>query len=136
MKGKMFIAVMVVLIVCLLSFGGCKTSAGTGGLIGTGIGAIAGQAIGGDTKSTLIGAALGGGTGYIIGDQQDKKKTQAEMENLRQEMNIVTVNIINSNDSITQVALRKDGIGYRGPRNEFYDHLPNEAELKTAGYGF
>ena len=53
--------------------GGCQTRAQTGGLAGAGIGALAGQAIGGDTQATLIGAAIGAGAGYIIGNEQDKK---------------------------------------------------------------
>ncbi|MCH8131581.1 MAG: hypothetical protein IIA30_03425, partial [Myxococcales bacterium] len=36
------------------------------------IGALAGQAIGGDTDGTLIGAAVGSGIGYIIGNEKDK----------------------------------------------------------------
>jgi outer membrane lipoprotein SlyB len=39
---------------------------------GAGLGAILGQAIGRDTKSTLIGAALGGTLGYIVGNEMDK----------------------------------------------------------------
>lgn len=132
-KGSLF-CVMVVLIVCLLGFGGCDSAAGTGGAIGTGIGALAGQAIGGDTKSTLLGAAVGGGAGYVIGDQQDKKKAEAqrraEMNSLRQEMNMVFVNITNSNKSISQVGLRKQGIGYVGPNGEYYNYLPTAAELE------
>ena len=52
---------------------GCETSGRTGALVGSGIGALAGQAIGGDTESTLIGAAVGTGLGYMIGNEADKK---------------------------------------------------------------
>jgi hypothetical protein len=45
----------------------------SGALLGTGIGALAGQAIGRNTTSTLIGAGVGAGVGYIIGNEQDKK---------------------------------------------------------------
>ena len=38
-----------------------------------GIGALAGQAIGGDTEATLIGAGVGALAGYAIGNEQDKK---------------------------------------------------------------
>ena len=41
--------------------------AATGGLIGAGVGALAGQAIGGNTTSTLVGAAAGGIGGAAIG---------------------------------------------------------------------
>jgi hypothetical protein len=50
-------------------------------------------------------------------------------------MNIVTVNITNSNGSITPVRLRKQGVGYVGPRGEYYDKLPTEEQLKPI-YGF
>ena len=130
-KGSFW--VMVVLI-SLLGFGGCESDAGTGSLIGAGVGAIAGQVIGGDTKSTLIGAGIGAVGGHIIGDQRDQKKaraqTQAEINNLRQEMNVVLVNITNSNSSISQIRLRKQGIGYVGPNGEYYNSLPTATELE------
>ena len=119
----------------LAFFAGCESDAQTGALIGTAAGAGIGQLAGGDTESTLIGAAVGGGAGYLIGNEQDKKKTKQEMANIRQEMNTVTVNITNSNGSVSQVKLRKQGTGYVGPRNEFYDHLPTSEELKPI-YGF
>jgi hypothetical protein len=66
-----------VLTICLCALvvltAGCQTRAQTGGLTGAGIGALAGQAIGGNTEATLIGAAIGAGAGYIIGNEQDKK---------------------------------------------------------------
>ena len=69
-----------VLTICLCALvvltAGCQTDAQTGGLAGAGLGALAGQAIGGDTKSTLIGAGIGAGVGYIIGNEKDKKATQ------------------------------------------------------------
>ena len=127
---------MVVAVSVGLAFvAGCESDAQTGALIGTGIGALAGQAIGGDTEATLIGAAVGGGAGYMVGSEQDKKKTKAEIESLRQEMNIVVVNITNSNGSISQVRLRKQGVGYVGPRGEYYDQLPTGEQLKPI-YGF
>jgi hypothetical protein len=54
----------------------CSTGKGTGSLAGAGLGAIIGQVAGGDTQSTLIGAAIGTGVGYIIGDQVDEKKAK------------------------------------------------------------
>jgi hypothetical protein len=56
--------------------GGCETSAQTGALGGAGIGALAGQAIGGNTQATLIGAAAGAGIGYIIGNEKDKAEAK------------------------------------------------------------
>ena len=115
---------------------GCQSDAQTGALIGGAAGAGIGQLAGGDTESTLIGAAVGSGAGYVIGNESDKKKTKAEMEGIRQEMNTVTVNVDNSNGSITQVALQKQGVGYLGPRGEYYNNLPTSEQLRQAGYGF
>ena len=50
----------------------CETRGQSGALLGAGLGALAGQAIGGDTQATLIGAGVGSGLGYIIGNEQDK----------------------------------------------------------------
>ncbi len=72
----------------------------------------------------------------MIGSEQDKKKAAAEREQLRQEMNTVTINITNSNGSITPVTLRKQGVVYIGPRGETYTTLPTPEQLKQAGYGF
>ena len=68
--------------VCLLALVsvGCDTMGKTGALAGGGIGAIAGQAIGRDTESTLIGAAIGTGIGYIIGNEKDKKLAKEQIE--------------------------------------------------------
>jgi len=66
--------VMVVAVSLGLAFvAGCESDAQTGALIGAGVGAIAGQAIGGDTEGTLIGAGVGAAGGYIIGNESDKK---------------------------------------------------------------
>jgi hypothetical protein len=149
---KGFVAILMVVVVSLgLAFvSGCESDAQTGALIGAGAGAGIGQAIGHNTESTLIGAGVGGGAGYMIGNEQDKKKTKAEMENLRQEnmqmrqqsaqmqqeMSTVTINVTNSNGSITPVTLRKQGVVYIGPRGETYTTLPTQEQLKQAGYGF
>ena len=149
---KGFVTILIVAVVGLgLAFvGGCESDAQTGALIGTAAGAGIGQAIGHDTGSTLIGAGVGAGAGYMIGNEQDKKKTKAEMESLRQEnmqmrqgsaqmqqeMNTVTINVTNSNGSITPVTLRKQGVVYIGPRGETYPTLPTQEQLKQAGYGF
>jgi hypothetical protein len=55
-----------------VSVAGCATSeqnqrAGTGALIGGGIGALAGQALGHDTRSTVVGAAGGALLGAAVG---------------------------------------------------------------------
>ena len=74
MAKKLIIILMVVAVNLGLPFvGGCESDAQTGALIGAGVGALAGQAIGGDTEGTLIGAGVGAGGGYIIGNESDKK---------------------------------------------------------------
>jgi len=70
---------LIILLAVSISLGGlfvagCESDAQTGALIGTAAGAAIGQAVGRDTESTLIGAGIGAAGGYIIGDQQDKKK--------------------------------------------------------------
>jgi hypothetical protein len=50
-------------------------------------------------------------------------------------MNVETVTVTNSNGSKISVRLQKQGVGYVGPRGEYYDHLPTDAELKPV-YGF
>lgn len=139
MKEKIMMGVIVAVVAGMLVFGGCESQAqkgaGIGALAGAGIGALAGKHSGKTAEGALIGAAVGGGAGYILGSEKDKKQTQTQIGALQQEMQTVTVNVTNSNGSITQVALRKQGIGYVGPRGEFYDHLPIEDELKPI-YGF
>ncbi len=132
--SKQFITVSIVVSVALVFSAGCESDAQTGVGVGGLLGAGAGQLIGGDTKSTLIGAGVGAGAGYIVGNELDKKKTQAktqaEMNQLRAEMNVVTVNVTNSNGSKSQVRLQKQGVGYVGPRGEYYDHVPTDEELR------
>jgi hypothetical protein len=139
--GKKLLMTLTVMAVSLglVWMAGCESDAGTGatigGLGGAGLGAIIGHQSGHAAAGALIGGAAGAGGGYIIGNERDKKKTQAEMNNLRQEMNTETVNVTNSNGSISPVVLRRQGVGYVGPRGEFYNHLPTPEELKPV-YGF
>jgi hypothetical protein len=61
---------------------------------------------------------------------------QQQSAQMQQEMNTVTINVTNSNGSITPVTLRKQGVVYIGPRGETYTTLPTQEQLKQAGYGF
>jgi len=121
--------------VALAFFVGCESDAQTGAAIGALAGAGVGQLAGGSTESTLIGAAVGGGAGYMLGNEQDKKKAAADRESIRQEINTVMVKVTNSNGSIIQVPLKKQGVGYVGPRGEYYEKLPTEDQLRPV-YGF
>ncbi len=122
-------------IVSAFVLGGCASDAQTGavigGLAGAGIGALAG----GHTESTLIGAAVGTGAGYIIGNESDKNKTQARMYAMQEDINSQLVNVTNSNGSIVQVRLRRQGVGWIGPRGEYYPTLPSSEQLRPV-YGF
>lgn len=82
------------------------------------------------TKLAVIGVAAGAGVVYGVINERDKKQTQAEMENIKAEMNVVTVNVTNSNGSVSPIKLTKQGVGYVGPQGEYYDHLPTPDELK------
>ncbi len=73
-KSLITILIVVAVSLGLLFAAGCESDAQTGALIGTAVGAGAGQAIGRDTESTLIGAGVGAVGGYIIGNERDKKK--------------------------------------------------------------
>jgi len=134
-KSSITILMIVAVSLGLAFFAGCESDAQTGAAIGSLAGAGIGQLAGRSTESTLIGAAVGGGAGYMIGSEQDKKKAAADRENIRQEMNTVMVNVTNSNGSVIQVPLKKQGVGYVGPRGEYYQTLPTGEELKPI-YGF
>jgi hypothetical protein len=134
-KGWITILVVAAVSLGLVFVAGCQSDAQTGAAIGTAAGAGIGQLAGGDTESTLIGAAVGGGAGYLIGNEQDKKKAAADRNSIRREMNTVTVNITNSNGSVSPVKLTKQGVGYVGPRGEYYNELPTEDQLRPV-YGF
>lgn len=134
-KSLMTIVIVVAVSSGIVFVGGCESDAQTGAAIGTLAGAGIGQLAGGSTEATLIGAAVGGGAGYMIGNEQDKKKAAADRDKLREEMNTVMVKVTNSNGSIIQVPLKKQGVGYVGPRGEYYDNLPTEDQLRPV-YGF
>jgi len=114
---------------------GCESDAQTGAAIGSLAGAGIGQLAGGDTEGTLIGAAVGGAVGYGVGNEQDKKKMKSDIAAAQQSANTMTVNITNSNGSITPVVLRKQGNVWVGPNGEQYMTVPTEEQLKVA-YGF
>jgi len=139
MRNKSIKIQILALCLGITLIAGCGNSASTGAGVGALAGAGIGQLIGGDTEATLIGAAVGGGAGYMVGNEADKKKTRrqtdAELAAVRAEMEYVTVNMRNSNGSISQVRLRKQGVGYVGTRGEYYDHIPTGDELRPI-YGF
>jgi hypothetical protein len=102
-----------------------------GALFGAGIGQLAG----GDTESTLVGAAVGGAAGYMLGNESDKAEARAEMGCLRKQMSTVYVHVTNRNGSIIRVPLKRHGVGYVGTRGEYYPTLPTAEQLRPI-YGF
>lgn len=114
---------------------GCESDAQTGAATGALIGAGVGQLAGGDTEATLIGAAVGGGAGYMIGNEGDKKKAREQAYSSNVSQDSVTVWITNSNGSKTPVTLKRHGAGYIGPRGEVYQSMPSDAALRKV-YGF
>jgi len=131
------VTICFVLMISTMVLTGClESSAQKGTILGAGGGALAGQLIGGDTKSTAIGAGVGAIGGYVIGKSQDaKRETNARIGALEANANTVDVNITNSNGSINVIRLQKSGVGYVGPRGEYYQKLPSEDQLRPI-YGF
>jgi hypothetical protein len=76
MKGLSALAIAGLL--SMGAIGGCSSDAKTGALVGTGFGAMMGQAIGGNTAGTLIGAGVGAGAGYMIGNEGDRRAAREE----------------------------------------------------------
>jgi uncharacterized protein YcfJ len=72
-RRSAMLAGVLTLVVASMSLSGCN-DATAGSLLGAGVGALAGQAIGHNTEATLIGTAVGAGAGYIIGNESDKAK--------------------------------------------------------------
>lgn len=75
-KKAQMIAMTLVLTSLTLFSSGCESDGQTGALLGAGLGALVGNAIGGDSEATLIGAGIGAGAGYIIGNEEDKKNSR------------------------------------------------------------
>ena len=103
----------------MLIAGGCESESQNSALLGAAIGAGVG-ALAGDTEGALIGAAVGGGAGYMMGNEAEKKT--------------VSVWITNSNGSMTEVKLRRQGPGFIGTKNDYYPSMPTTEQL-TQLYG-
>ena len=127
-------------LVLALGFGlvfitGCESDAQTGAVIGGLTGAGIGQLAGRHPESTLIGAAVGAGAGYMIGNESDKGKTQSRMYAMQDDIHSRLVSVTNSNGSIVQVKVRRYGVGWLGPRGEYYPNMPTSGQLRPV-YGF
>ena len=131
--ARIFVALLAIL--TMISCTGCQSEAQTGATVGALMGAGVGQVLGNDAQSTLAGAAIGGAAGYMLGNEADKEMARAERARIEEDMQYVTLNIHNSNGSISQVRLRKHGVGYLGTRGEYYPTFPTEDQLRPV-YGF
>jgi len=80
MRRYMRFALAGVSLALAVMCGGCETGGQTGALAGAGVGALAGQVIGGNTEATLIGAGVGALSGYVIGDQVEKSEDRKREE--------------------------------------------------------
>ena len=118
-------------LVSMVGFMGCQSDAQTGALVGGVGGAALGQAIGGDTESTLIGGGVGAVAGGFVGNESDKAKMRQEMEATREMSNTQVVNVRNSNGSYTAVPLRRSGNVWVGPNGEQYTNFPTQEQLQT-----
>ena len=67
--------------IATILIGTTLTMSGCGTLMGAGVGALAGQAIAGNTTGTLIGAGAGAAGGFLIEeiDKDNKRKTAAQV---------------------------------------------------------
>jgi hypothetical protein len=131
------VALAVVAGLVWLGCGGCESKAGTGALVGGAAGAGVGQLVGRNTTGTVIGGAVGAGAGYLIGREADKRASPppADRPPDVREGDVVTVNVTNSNGSVTPVRLTRQGSGYVGPKGEYYSSLPTPEQLRQV-YGF
>ncbi len=112
---------------------GCETKAQSGAALGGLGGAAVGALAGGHkhrTEGALIGAAVGAGGGYMVGNEADKKQTNQQLQAVQEQANTAVVNITNSNGSITPVTLRRSGNVWVGPRGEQYMSMPTPEQLK------
>ena len=67
---KKILTTLVITAAFAIAITGC-TKTEEGAVIGAGVGALAGQAIGGDTGATLLGAGAGALVGGAIGNNQE-----------------------------------------------------------------
>ena len=121
-------------------FGFFLAAPGHGG-VGVLLDRISGQPFGNQLGGTsgedrawgaAAGALVGGVAGRMWGRQSDM---QNQVNYLQQQQFMTTVWITNSNGSKTPVMLRQtEGGQYIGPRGEYYEKMPTEAQLKQV-YG-
>ena len=145
MRTTRFHTAIVLLITAALTWvlvGGCESKAETGALVGGAAGAGVGGLATRRPLGAVVGGAVGAGAGYLIGREAQKQQSQVAGEEPPppppppvQEGEAITVNVTNSNGSVTPVQLRRQGSGWIGPRGEYYSSLPTPDQLRPL-YGF
>jgi hypothetical protein len=71
----------------------------------------------------------------MVGNESDKAQTRSHIYAMQDDLNSQLVNVTNSNGSIVQVRLRRNGVGWVGPRGEYYPTVPSSGQLRPV-YGF
>ena len=144
---KISVMAMVAVVLALAFAAGCAdmsprgrstaTGAGIGAVSGGALGAIVGHNSGlGTEKGAIAGAVAGGVLGGVLGNQQGQiNEAKQDAYAAQQAANTVTINVQNSNGSVTPVTLVRMGNQWQGPRGEFYSNLPTPDQLKQV-YGF
>ncbi len=135
--------VLVVTVGCASMDSGYRENreAVNGAVIGTALGTGIGMALGnntdlGRTWGGLGGAALGGLAGGYVGDQMKyKRDIQQQQAQMVDQMNSLTINVKNSNGSISPVIIRRVGPFFVGPRGEYYSEMPTVTQLEKV-YSF
>ena len=96
-------------------------------------GALIGGIIGYQSDETGEGVALGAaiiGVGELLRQTDRLAQKEREKKLNEKEVEHIIINIHNSNGSITPVELWRDGSAYIGPKDERYEELPTEEQLK------
>ena len=89
-------------VVSVLTLTGCnKTESGAS--FGAGIGALAGQAIGGNTEATLIGAGIGALVGGAVGNDQQNQNQHHQALNGYTQRRSQTRTVLNPDGTTTTV---------------------------------
>ena len=97
--GERCVRVAGVVGVAAAVLSGCKTKEMEGGLAGAGVGPLIGQPSGEESAHTLSGRGLGGGVGYIIGDELDR----ADVENRDEPMPAELIPLIGTDWELVSV---------------------------------
>ena len=107
---------ILVILVLVMSLGSASRAlagdrAANGLFFGAGSGALIGQAIGRNTDATLLGAAVGGVLGYIVGNEQEKAYARGPVYSYRYPGPVYTER---------RVVVRRPAVIYRAAPPVFY----------------